>query len=134
MESTGSHRRGLLGPAGILSIVAGALEVIGGGILVGLIVVTLMQGGALAPLLTGSPSAYAVPIMIPIVVPDWAVVVAAALLGLGITAIVGGVSALRRRSFGLSLAGAVCALPLVPFGILAVVFTSVSKREFGTSA
>jgi ABC-type dipeptide/oligopeptide/nickel transport system permease component len=51
-------------------------------------------------------------------------------LVLGIVAIVGGVSALRRKSFGLSLAGAICALPSTILGILAIIFVSVSKREF----
>jgi hypothetical protein len=55
------------------------------------------------------------------------------LLVLGIVAIVGGVSALRRKSFGLSLAGAICAIPspfFVIWGILAVIFVALSKREF----
>jgi hypothetical protein len=60
----------------------------------------------------------------------WLIVVGVPLFALGIVAIVGGVSALRRRSFGLSLAGAICALPLAPLGILAVIFVSVSNREF----
>ena len=54
------------------------------------------------------------------------------LLVLGIIAIVGGVSALRRKSFGLSLAGAICGLPS-PFwilAILAVIFVARGKREF----
>jgi hypothetical protein len=56
--------------------------------------------------------------------------VAVPLLALGIVAIIGGVSAIRRKSFGLSLAGAICALPSNILGILAVIFVSVSKREF----
>jgi hypothetical protein len=81
-------------------------------------------------------------------------------VALGVVAIVGGVSALRRRSFGLSLAGAICALPSGFFGavaisfvplaagnyalasvilgnlamilaILAIIFMSLSKKEFG---
>jgi hypothetical protein len=52
------------------------------------------------------------------------------LFALGIVAIVGGVSALRRGSFGLSLAGAICALPSNILGIVAIIFVSVSKGEF----
>jgi hypothetical protein len=52
------------------------------------------------------------------------------LAALGIFAIIGGVSAIRRKSFGVSLAGAICALPSVILGILAVIFVSLSKREF----
>jgi len=51
-------------------------------------------------------------------------------LVLGIVAIAGGVAALRRRSFGLSLAGAICSLPSAILGILAIIFVSVSKKEF----
>jgi hypothetical protein len=55
------------------------------------------------------------------------------LLVLGIVAIVGGISAVRRKSFGLSLAGAICAfLPFNILGLLAVIFVSVARREFVT--
>ena len=61
----------------------------------------------------------------------WLIILAGLLLVLGIIAIAGGVSAIRRRSFGLSLAGAICALiPLNPLGLLAVIFVSLGKREF----
>jgi len=58
-------------------------------------------------------------------------------LVLGIIAIVGGVSALRRKSFGLSLAGAICALPspfFVILAIMAVIFVAMGKREFGAES
>jgi len=51
-------------------------------------------------------------------------------LALGILAVVGGISAIRRKSFGLSLAGAICALPSGILGILAVVFVSPARKEF----
>jgi len=54
------------------------------------------------------------------------------LIVLGIIAIVGGVSAMRRKNFGLSLTGAICGLPS-PFwilAILAIIFVSPGKREF----
>jgi hypothetical protein len=50
---------------------------------------------------------------------------------LGILAVVGGVSAIRRKRFGLSLAGTICALPSWILGILAVIFVALGKREFG---
>jgi hypothetical protein len=56
------------------------------------------------------------------------------LLALGILAITGGISAVRRRSFGLSLAGAICALPKGILGILAIIFVALGKREFGVKA
>ena len=49
---------------------------------------------------------------------------------LGIIALAGGISSIRRKSFGLSLAGAICALPVMFVGILAVVFVALRKREF----
>jgi len=50
-------------------------------------------------------------------------------------AIVGGIYALRRRIWGLALAGSICALvPLVIPGILAIIFVSLSKREFESGA
>jgi hypothetical protein len=88
------------------------------------------------------------------------IIVGAILIILGIIAIGGGVSAIRRRSFGLSLAGAICALPLVlsgwylamsglaqmvhfvssamvicglasaTLGILAIIFVVLGKRAF----
>ena len=119
MESSGSHRSGLLTAGGILSIVGGALEA-------GMLVVSVMSNviqswvGSLLP--SGQFEIHFIPTWLPI-----------AFLVLGIIAIVGGVSALRRKSFGLSLAGAICALPSPSciLGILAVIFVSLGKREFG---
>jgi hypothetical protein len=54
------------------------------------------------------------------------------LIILGIIAIVGGIHALRRRVWGLALAGSICALigPSSILGILAIVFVSLGKGEF----
>jgi ABC-type dipeptide/oligopeptide/nickel transport system permease subunit len=49
---------------------------------------------------------------------------------LGIMAVIGGISAIRRKWFSISLAGAVGALFTVPLGILAVIFVVLGKREF----
>jgi hypothetical protein len=79
----------------------------------------------------------------------------ASIFAMGIVAIVGGVSAMRRKMFGLPLAGAICcalvapvgfgeylvgfSVPLVGrvwvwgwmiLGILAVIFVVLGKREF----
>jgi len=51
---------------------------------------------------------------------------------LGIIAIIGGISAIRRKRFGLSLVGAICARPSVILGILAIIFIALGKREFET--
>jgi len=63
-------------------------------------------------------------------VPLWWMIMGGVLIGLGIVAIAGGVSAVQRKSFGLALAGAICSLPSVGFGILAVIFVALGKREF----
>lgn len=161
MGSSGNGRRSLLTAGGILSIIGGAFEVIGGGALVALVVSPAVQHALLYPLVLA--------VFPPIwpVMPTWLIGVGLSLLVLGAMAIVGGVSAASRRSFGLSLAGAICALPsvifalslagVVPglsrvildlrlagtifcalpaglFGILAVIFVALGKREFGVKA
>ena len=103
--------------AGILSIVAGAFGVIGG-ILIGTIGV--IAGGVLGAL--------GLPIIGNLVAGLLAVPIA-----LGAVAIVGGIYALKRRAWGLSLGGAICAL-LIPtgnvLGILAIIFVVMGKDEF----
>jgi len=52
---------------------------------------------------------------------------------LGTVAIVGGVYALKRRVWGLALAGAICAFIVPPafvLGILAIIFVVMGKGEF----
>ena len=98
--------------AGILSIIAGVIQVIGG-IVVGVIGGTV-AGLAAIPGIGGIFGAIAIPIII-----------------IGIVAIVGGVYALKRRIWGLALAGSICAL-IGPWllGILAIIFVIMGKREF----
>ena len=126
MASNGSNRRGLLTAGGVLSIVAGALQVIGG-LLIGILTMGIRLLGRLAhiPFYPGDWGGCAVSS-----IPFWLIIVGVALFALGIVAIVGGVSAVRRGSFGLSLAGSICALPSNILGILAIIFVSVSKGEF----
>ena len=126
MESSGSHRSGLLTAGGVLSIIAGILEIIGG------VIITLLMVGVRAifewfvfPSPPGGWNGHIMPI-----IPFWLILVAVPLIALGTVAIVGGISAIRRGSFGLSLAGAICALPSSILGILAVIFVAVSKKEF----
>jgi hypothetical protein len=54
-------------------------------------------------------------------------------LVLAVIAIAGGIVALLRKNWGFALAGAICAIFLVPFvpGVLATIFLSLSKNEFG---
>jgi hypothetical protein len=127
MAPDSSDRGGLLTAGGILSIVGGALEVIGGGIIAGLTTgVRILLRLALLPFHHGDWFERIIP-----VIPNWLIIVGVPLLALGIIAIIGGVSAVRRKSFGLSLAGAICALPSNILGILAVIFVSLGRKEFG---
>jgi hypothetical protein len=51
---------------------------------------------------------------------------------LAIVSIIGGAFALRKKVWGLALAGAICALiwPTTVLGIVAIVFVALSKEEF----
>jgi hypothetical protein len=121
-------RGGLLSAGGILSIIVGAFEVIGGGMFVALICLRLPLRLWLFQYLTRFGGICGIA-----GVPIWCIIVGGLLFVLGIIAIVGGVSAIRRKSFGLSLAGAICSLiPLNLLGLLAVIFVSLGKREFYT--
>ena len=128
MTSNGNDRGGLLTAGGVLSIVVGAFEVIIGGLMVAL------MGTGILPrlwhiLLLPGPGGHFGRYFDPI----WLIVIGGLLLVLGIVAIAGGISAIGRKSFGLSLAGAICAfIPPNLFGLLAVIFVSLGKREFYT--
>lgn len=51
---------------------------------------------------------------------------------LGVLVLISGTYALRRRYWGFALAGSILAIPLVPpLGILAIIFVSLARREFG---
>ena len=106
MESGGNQRSRLLTAGGILSMVAGIFQI--------------YRGLSIAVnldywLVTDQ---------------NWLVIIGGCFGVLGVVAVVGGIYAIRRKKFGLSLAGAVCALPLYILGIPAVILVSTSKREF----
>ena len=125
MESNGDNKSGLLTAGGVLSIVAGVVEVMGG------VIIVLLTVGIriMLTIIRSQPGGWWRQIIPDI--PFWLIIVGVPIIALGIVAIVGGISAIRRGSFGLSLAGAICALPSIILGILAVIFVSVSKKEFG---
>ena len=58
--------------------------------------------------------------------------VGALFLGTGVVALIGGISAIRRKRWGLSLAGAICAIapPSFLLGILSTIFVAMSRDEF----
>ncbi len=128
MASNGDRRSGLLTAGGVLTIISGALETIGGLIMV-LVGAGVNMWWRLAILPCHRAEWFERHVM-PLI-PALLVILGVVILVLGIIAIAGGVSALRRRMFGLALAGAICSLPLRLLGILAIIFISVSKKEFG---
>jgi hypothetical protein len=147
MASTGSGRDGLLSAGGILSIVAGITQLISG---VSMAVFFLISSNFNHMLL--NPILWARWFFLPFLPEAWVdeilledflvihqgygfpilwVIIGGCVGVLGILAVVGGVSAIRRKRFGLSLAGAICALISGILGILAVIFVALGKREFG---
>lgn len=146
MASSDGHRSGLLTAGGVLSIIGGALEVVGGGIMVGLVIAHRELFGLVGHGVWGGTPGIRYSLFGDVDL-IWLINVGVPLLVLGVVGIVGGVSAIRRKSFGLSLAGAICALASVIFGlylagvpsalgslilgILAVIFVVLGKREFG---
>jgi len=116
-------RGGILSAGGILSIIVGAFEIVIGGIMVAVTWVSLP--------FWPPPSFPGVEGILSIVsTSTWLMVTGGVFVVLGIIAVVGGASAIKRGSFGLSLVGAICALPSGLAGVLAVIFVSLAKGEF----
>jgi hypothetical protein len=126
--ANGNSRGGLLSAGGILSIIMGALELIAGA---GIATLTALSIPFWHPEVPFAPDFWGTLGMAGM--PKWMLVAGIVLAVLGIVAIVGGVSAVRRKSFGLSLAGAICAfIPFNLLGLLALIFVSLARREFLT--
>lgn len=112
--------------AGILNIISGVFVLVGG-----IVVATLDE-----PVVTAitryyiysvGPSVELTPLVVTIVIAG----LAAALIISGLISISGGICALKRRLWGLALTGAIFTFSyLPPSGILAIIFTALSKREF----
>lgn len=124
-------RGGLLSAGGIISIIVGVGELIGG------VLIAVVMGLGMAfyrpqiPYFPGGGMGLEDMLGMVSHLTSVVLIVGIVLAVLGIVAIVGGVSAIKRNSFGLSLAGAICALlPINFFGILAVIFVSLGRREF----
>jgi hypothetical protein len=107
-----------------LSTVAGILDIVAGSFgLVGVFVLTVVM-----IILANDPDRRAADEVDPIVV---LLAMAVPLAILGVLAIVGGIYALRRRNWGMALAGAIAAsLPFSLMGIAALVLTALSREEF----
>ena len=146
MASNGGRRRRILTAGGILCIVGGAYAVFAVGMTMDITIANIERLSSVDTLRCGC---YACIIR--------SLITVASVFALGIVTIVGGVSAMRRKKFSLSLAGAICfaLTPPVAFsetfsesffsrslaelvwvwgwlimGILAVIFIVLGKREF----
>jgi hypothetical protein len=130
----------LLTAGGILSVVAGVYQLIISG---ALIMVGLFYGAycGMWPVINALflpflPNAWRWYILdwgiegLGIYSRTWFLIPGGFIGALGIVAVVGGISARRRKRYGLSLAGAICALPSHILGVLAVIFVALRKREF----
>ncbi len=94
--------------AGILSIIAGVAATISG---LGL---TVLGGVIGVPFGAGWLGAFGVP---------WLII--------GVFAIIGGAYSIKRRFWGLALAGAICALSgYFILGLLAIIFVCMGRNEF----
>ena len=113
--------------AGILNIVSGALSILGSiGAIIGIlffIPFTTSIGPGPVPGLDSW--------LIPGVFETILVIAAVFLLIVGILPIIGGIYALQRKKWGLALAGSIAAIfGSTIMGILATIFTAMSKDEF----
>jgi hypothetical protein len=94
--------------AGILTIIGGIVGIVAGGIAI--------MGTGLASMLTGF---------------EWLAGIGGGFLALGIIALIAGIMTLKRKVWGFCLAGAICAMfPIVPLGVLAIIFVAMAKKEF----
>mgnify|MGYP001037271239 CR=1 FL=1 len=131
--------------AGILSIVAGSAGIAVGAMVGGFAVLLQgLTGTELSKLLdrwagTGGTDIWGPGIemmpevldMLPGLASTLLIAVTIAVIVFGVIALVGGINAVKRRRWGLALAGAILAIPVMPpLGVLAVIFVSIGKREF----
>lgn len=101
--------------AGILTIVSAAMKLITAiGAAIGLTIYTTGSDCSIGI----SETAILIGIMVPFLV-------------LGIVALIGGIYALRRKKWGMALAGSIAAfLPSGIIGVVAIILVSISKNEF----
>ena len=117
--------------AGILSIIAGIPAIVGGTILA--LIATGITGMGIIPWTAFIPDIESIPELHAILGGLGIVLGSIAVFPIiiGIVDIVGGVFALKRKRWGLALAGAICSLFSTWFlGIPAIVLVIIGKEEF----
>ena len=114
--------------AGILNLISGAFLLFGGIIIISMlgqskIAMPWASYAMYSMGLEGEPSSSFVTTFI--------IILAAATIFLGVVSIIGGTYSIRRRLWGVALAGAISTFfSLFVLGIPTVVLTAISKREF----
>ena len=106
--------------AGILNIVSGALSLVMlAFVVIGVSVFMIAEGTHMPGYMPAmGPGLLSTAIAMPVLIAD-------------VLAIVGGIYALKRKIWGLALAGSIAALfASWPLGIAAIVFTVMSQKEF----
>jgi hypothetical protein len=126
MAPNGNDRGGLVTAGGILSIVAGVLELLAGAAMLALVTFRIPLRLWILPLLPDVPARWFEHGWT--VVPIWPMIIGGLFLVLAIIAIVGGVSAIKRMSFGLSLAGAILRPSVSDFGSIGSHFCRPGKE------
>ncbi len=107
--------------AGILNIISGATRLVGGLII---LIIGGLDEGMMSLFWFGMPGTPVIPLAL-------LSMVAIPVIVLGILAIVGGIYALQRKTWGLALTGAISGAFLSWFlGIPAIILTALSRKEF----
>jgi len=120
-------RGGLLSAGGILSIIVGVCQVTAG------ILIALATAFGMALWQPDLPYLPRLVALLPVEPGVPTFVAGGVVLVLGILAIIGGISALKRSSFGMAVTGALCSFVTVNMpGLLALIFVSLGSGEFRT--
>ncbi|MFC1913425.1 hypothetical protein ACFLX7_04465 [Chloroflexota bacterium] len=108
--------------AGILNIVTGSLELTGS-ILFVVIYLCYTSSNQFIPGLEACPAAWVAPTVI--------IIVTVFMIIVGVLSLIGGIYAVQRRKWGLALTGSIAAIfGSQLFGMLATIFTAMSRDEF----
>jgi hypothetical protein len=114
--------------AGILSIVAGSLGLFSAFILVCLVLLFMLIPTLIPHSISSSSSEFS---SVAAIISIFYGCISFFFAVLGVLAIIGGVSALKRRRWSLALAGAIASVILnLACGVAAIIFITMGKHEF----